>query len=332
MKLNRKQIIQILIILTCLGLLLSIYFGVLLYFVDPSSVPTRSIVEIKGVSLLWDKEMDINNPHYSGVTFFTPNERSVVFWSPKSASLISLDASTGKTIWESKVPSHIIMRYYDDRFFVPSYQSWSELEDAPVNSTQIFPDCSFGGEASLLTYDPNTGQQLWAYVYRGVDANDIFFDDENIYLTGSNDHGASSSIAQIDLDSGELLHLECNKWPNKKEIMFPPEDKGFGIEPFPYKKVYNEGDLDWRDVFLFFVPEGTRLSILDGITKNTIGYIEFDGFRLSPWHLDIAIQEEVAVIYLGDSGQLFGVHIPHMEELREAYRNRPKLEKDCCCD
>jgi len=331
-KLNRKQIVQISVLLVCLGLLLSIFVGILLYFVDPPYVPTRSIVKIEGLSLLWDKEMNINNPHYNGVTFFTPNERSVVFWSPKSVSLISLDTSTGETIWESKVPYHTIMRYYDDKFFVPSYQTWSAWEDAPIDSTEAFPDCSFGGKASLLTYDPNTGQQLWAYVYRGVDSNDIFFDDENIYLTGSDDHGSSRSIAQIDLDKGEFLHLECNKWPNTKEIMHPPEDEGFGMEPYPYKKVYDEGYLNWRDVFLFFVPEGSRLSILNGTTKNTIGYIEFDGFRLSPWHLDIAIQKDIAVIYLGDSGQLFGLRIPHMEELREAYRNRPNSEKDCCCD
>jgi len=275
----------------------------------PFSVPNRPMQKTERLSLLWIKEIDILDPHTAGWAYlFTPSNQSVVFWYPSKDSLVALDSVTGETLWETKVPDHSVMRLHNDKFFVPSYQWLNLLEDAPVRNNQVLPDCSWGGTASLLTYDSYTGQQIWGYVYHGADSSDIFFEDTNVYLTGSNDHGVSESIAQIDASSGELISLECNKWPAKKSIPPPPDDEGDST--FLYRVVFDESDLRAGGTLLFFVPEGNRLNILTGSTKEVLGYIDFDGAELNPYHIDLAVQKDIAVIYFNDSKQLFSVRLP----------------------
>jgi hypothetical protein len=274
----------------------------------PFSVPNRSVQKTEGLSLLWIQEIDILDPHTAGWAYlFTPANQSVVFWYPSRNSLVALDLVTGETLWETKVPDHSVMRLHNDNFFVVSYQWLNLLEDAPIGNNQV-PDCSWGGDASLLTYDSNTGQQLWGYVYHGVDSYEIFFESPYVYLTGSNDHGSSRSIAQINASSGNLIILECNKWPANKFIPTPPDDDG--NNPFPYRVVFDESDLGAKGVLLFFVPEGNRFNILIGSTKEVLAYIDFGGAELNPYHIDLAIQKDIVVIYFNDSKQLFSVRLP----------------------
>ena len=275
----------------------------------PFAVPNRVIQKTERLSLLWIKEIDILDPHTAGWAYlFTPSNQSVVFWYPSKDSLMALDLVTGETLWETKVPDHGVMRLHNDIFFIPSYQWLDLLEVAPIMNNQVLSDCSWGGAASLLTYDSYTGKQIWGYVYHGVDSHDIYFDDANVYLTGSYDHGASESIVQIDTSSGELINLECNKWPAKKSIPPPPDDDG--DDPFLYRVVFDESDLRAGGVLLFFVPEGNRLNILTGGTKEVLGYIDFDGFELNPYHIDLAVQKDIAAIYLNDSKQLLSIRLP----------------------
>lgn len=329
--LARMQIVKAIIGLISIGALLSLLVGCRLADY-PFSVPSRSTQGTEGVSLLWIKDIDIKNP-YQGISFFTPNDRSVVFWYPNKSSLMALDIVTGEILWETKVPNHSVMRLHNNKFFVVSYQWFDSLQDAPVSNNQELPDCSWGGDASLLTYDPNTGEQLWGYVYHGVDSDDIFFEGANVYLTGSYDHGSSRSIAQINANSGELISLECNKWPAEKTIPAPPEDKGYN--PFPYKVVYEQSDLRWRHVLLFFMPEGNRLNILEGSAKEVLGYIDFEGAELNPYHIDIAVQKDIAVIYFSDSEQLFSLRLPYsVDQLksREKDNNKAGEDEHCGCD
>jgi hypothetical protein len=142
-------------------------------------------------------------------------------------------------------------------------------------------------------------------------------------LTGSYDHGASNSIAQIDASSGELISLECNKWPAKKSIPSPPDDEG--DSPFLYRVVFDEGDLRAGGTLLFFVPEGNRLNILSGSTKEVLGYIDFGGAELNPYHIDLAIQKDIVVVYFNDSKQLFSVRLPNSVD-----QLKPSESSDTC--
>jgi hypothetical protein len=105
-----------------------------------------------------------------------------------------------------------------------------------------------------------------------------------------------------------LISLECNKWPANKPIPLPPDDEG--NNPFPYRVVFDESDLRAKGILLFFVPEGNRLKILIGSTKEVLGYIDFDGAELNPYHIDLAVQKDIAVIYFNDSKQLFSIRLP----------------------
>jgi hypothetical protein len=274
----------------------------------PESVPARIITETEGVATLWVKEMDLENPHKVYVEFFIPNEQSVVFWSPNTASLMSLNMVTGETIWQTAVPDVSVMRLVGDKFFVVSSDWVRTLPAAPIPYDQTFPDCSWAGNASVLAFDPDTGEQIWGYAYEGVDSYDISFEDQFIYMSGSNDHGASRSMAQIDAKSGGLLFLDCNKWPDTKEIPYPPGDEGYTASP--YKVVIDERDLEWRGIALFFVAEGNRLNMLDGPTKKVLGSVYFEGAELNPWDINVAVQGDLAIIYMNDSAQLFGFRLP----------------------
>lgn len=277
----------------------------------PESVPVRTVQDTDGVALLWVKEMDIDDPHKVWVEFFTPDDKSVVFWSSQTNSLISLDAVTGNTIWEAHVPDISVMRLYDDKFFIGSYEGVNSLEHAPVENDQALPDCSFGGESTLFAYDPHNGKQLWGYVYQGVDSYDIYFSDETVYLTGSYDHGSSRSITEIDTNSGSVALLDCYKWPDEKEIPYPPADTvRTGSSYTVVLEEHEDRQFRNSDAILFFVAKENRLDILDGPTKETLGSIYFDGADLNPWDINVAVSNNVAVIYLGDSSQLFGFQLP----------------------
>ncbi len=285
-------------------------FGVNISRVEypPKPAPVRTVENMNNLSLLWVKEMEIENPHKVWVELFTPNDQSVVFWSPQSDSLIALDLITGETLWETEVPAHTVMRLYNGKFFIVAYQRLNRLADAPVNNNRELPNCSFGGEAAVLTYDPDTGEQIWGYVYQGVDPNQVFFKGDYLYLTGSNDHGASRSVAEIDALSGNIIELECYRWwTSKKEILDYPRNEGIIFSPYEVVlERYAEQQLESQNFSLLFWAKGNRLEILDGSTKEVIGSVSFDGAELYDWDIDVAVQNDVAVIYLDDSNQLFG--------------------------
>jgi hypothetical protein len=261
---------------------------------------------------LWAKTVDIEDPHKTWVEFFMPEEQTLVFWSPQAETLISLDMVSGVTNWEAAVPNHSTMTLYDDTFYVLAYDWLDVLEDAPNSDDPRWPNCKFGGKAALVTYDPNTGEQLWGYVYRGVDSYALTFDDQSVYLTGSGDHGSSRSLAQIDADTGELLYLDCYKWPDEKEIPYPPTYDG-DQSPLQYYSVYDpENEFDTRRYGqeLSFIVHGTRLDIMEGDSDKVLGSLYFDGADLTSWMMDVVVKDDVVVIYLQDSDQLYSFRMP----------------------
>ncbi len=310
--------------------------------------PVRSVQEMNGVSLLWVEEMEITNPYRGEIEFFAPDNQSIVFWSPDSDSLVALNVTNGATLWQTKAPRPVIIRLYRDKFFLITFE-WGNLleyapnthlpkppecafctvvpsfnEDSTTNEPELGDnlsdslvkeevDCSFGGTASLLAYDAYTGQQNWGYVYYGVSYSDIFFADQSVYLTGSGDHGASQSIAKIDVDSGALLQLDCNKWPEEKTIPSPLMNNEYIASP--YHVVTGKDDLQLKGIWLFFETDDHWLHILDGNTKETIGSIYFEGAKLSPWEIYVTVQSSTAIIYLENSNQLFGFHLMDYEAI-----------------
>lgn len=279
----------------------------------PETVPSRNIIEMNNLELLWSKEMDIDNPHKGYVELYVPNEESFVFWSPESDSLIALDFATGNVLWETAVPHVGDMGLYNGHFYISSSDWLHSLRSAPKDSDGSFNACSFAGQAALVAVDATTGNQSWGYSYWGADYYDLVINKNNIYLTGSNEHGASQSIVRINAANGTVLERDCYRWPKEKELTQVPADERWLPFPSPYLVVleeHKESQLRSKGVLLFFVAEENRLDILDGQTKEIIGSINFDGADLNPWDIDVAVQGNIAVIYFGDSHQLFGFRLP----------------------
>jgi hypothetical protein len=269
---------------------------------DSLPILSRSIDETKGVSLLWSKETSIEPLHTSWVQFFTPTEQRVVFIS--SDSLQALNMTTGQSLWETQVPDPITVRLYNDTLFIASYE-W--LEEAPFHANSPSYGCSFiESEASLSAYNPHTGEKIWGYGYHGVDSIGLYFQDRSVYLTGSANHGSDRSLAQIDTDTGLLLYLGCTRWPTEP-IQSPSTNEG--DMALSDNVVSSERDLKYKNKQPLFFGQGTRLNILDGDSKEVLGYVEFNGAELNPLEIDVAIQNDLVVVYLADSGQLFGFRL-----------------------
>lgn len=168
----------------------------------PETVSSRSVLDTNHLELLWMKNINIDNPHKVYVELFMPNDESLVFWSPQAESLMSLEFRTGNVLWETAVPDVMQLGLYDDRFFIISYDWLDKLTSALNDTDGSFVDCSFAGQTSLLSIDAKTGSRIWGYSYWGADSFGMSISDQNIYVTGSADHGASRSVCALTLLMG----------------------------------------------------------------------------------------------------------------------------------
>lgn len=275
----------------------------------PEIVPPRSVLDSNNLKLLWIREMEIDT-HQSYVKLFIPNDKSVVFWSPQTKSIVALEMLTGNVLWEATVPYVSQMRLYDGNFYITSYDWLHRLESAPRDSDRTFPSCSFAGPATVLAFDSATGSQIWGYSYRGVNEYNMVINANSIYLTGSANHGVSESIAQIDRITGTVLERDCYRWPNKRELIRPPADESLQVPPYLVVfEGHEQRQLSRQDISLFFVAHENQLDILDGQTKEVAGSVNFEGAALNSWDINVAVQGNIAVIYFGDSQQLFGFRL-----------------------
>lgn len=292
------------------GILLVISFIISAIFSPerpPETVPPRSVLGTGNLELLWIKEMDIDSPHQ----LFIPNDKSVVFWSPQTNSIMALEILTGSVLWEATVPHVSQMRLYGGNFYIASYDWLHRLESAPKDNDGKFPSCTFAGPATVLAFDSATGSQIWGYSYRGVDEYNMVINANSIYLTGSANHGVSESVAQIDRITGTVLERDCYRWPNRKELIRPPADESLQGPPYPIViEGHEQSQLSRQDISLFFVAHENQLDILDGQTKEVVGSVNFEGAALNSWDINVTVQGNIAVIYFSDSHQLFGFRLP----------------------
>jgi hypothetical protein len=272
-----------------------------------ASIPSqpRTIKDIENVRLLWAKEVDIDDPHGILPYFFIPDEQSVVFETPNT--LQSLNINNGETLWEVKMSGPISVSLYEDTFFIQLFGE--KLEEALIKGERPKPCAFFEGdpsETSLSAYNAHTGERLWGYRYHSVSGR-ASFDENYVYLTGTDNHGANSSVATIEINSGTWVGLRCNDRPPTKKVS-PPATSEIGYVN-PGYLIYDESELDsdcLTDRPFFMVIEGnteastldiiaekadrmfsyiayewgSRLNILAKGSKEPIGYIEFSGRNL----------------------------------------------------
>lgn len=280
------------------------------------SAPTRGIKDIHNLTRLWDKE-EFYLP--SDMHFFMPSGSAVLVFPSINKShtsyyaLQAIDMITGQTLWQTEVPYLGTLRLYDDKLFnlqgyVPPANR-SLLENAPVRDNKELNYCSFSGTSLLSIYDVHTGQELWGYKYRGIST--IYFENDIVYLHGTGDHGQSGLLAKVDINSGMINDQYCARIRDDKPAPIPPKNSQSGIVGSS-SLVTSYGSSYYcsgRSRFCF-ITEGNRLNILAGDPKTTVAYIDFSGEQLNEIESDVVVHNNIAVVHLDDSNQLFAFRLP----------------------
>lgn len=269
--------------------------GIWLFFQERS--PTRTVTEFSGIDLLWQKHIEIGLEHETGGQIFSPYQDNLIF--PSLNSLVSLSLENGNVVWEAQIPDEpVAISFYDDKIFV-TYAK--QLE----SSKQVFFEnmCYIGRGASVSTYNAHTGKLVWENNYFGIDRQGFRINNQILYLFGSADHGASWSSAQIDTNTGKPIAYACSRWHDSENNEQPPHviDEGitgyFGYIP---KQNYSCDESQCNVVI-----KDHAIEFMDKNTNESIGHIAIQGFRLHPDNIDLKILDNVILIYLSDSRQLF---------------------------
>ncbi len=274
--------------------------------------PQRMTKEVSSVSLLWNKQLGhgVDSElaqvlaQYDGNIILHAND-----------SLLSFDITTGQTLWSIEVPSSIVVQFYDDKLFVTSGK---RAAIAPTTIDRYEYYCNTHSSATIAAYDAQTGQQLWQYSYNGVSPSNLEISEQRAYLFGSGNHGASRALAQVDARTGDLLTYTCA--PRYEDELPPvPANEaitGEYLADMIRKKndavSFYEGqcipscEIQWSSVV-----DDNRLFIVDR-NRQIVGHVTFEGFRLNPHNVGIAVFDDILIVYLSDSHQLFGFRLDYL--------------------
>lgn len=304
------------------GLILFAYIMLSDSYDDPAKfasqvVPVRS-VRMTTISQLWSRDGVFLSEESHDMRFFTTNGRSLIFptinETQTAHALRAIDITTGQVLWQSDVPNPSALSIYNSKIFILS-SSDKSLEEAPVQGNQKLPYCSFQQKRSLSTYDINTGQPVWGYNYLGINSGSLTFIDDLVHLVGTAHNGQSQLIASIQTGSGMILNQQCARIGDNNPLPDLPRnsDDGTLAASFTSASINNREESDFgcaRDKRYCFIADGNRLTVLNGTTKDNLGFVEFNGDKLTAYLIDIVVQNNLVVIHLNDSNQLFAFRLP----------------------
>ncbi|MBE2198801.1 MAG: hypothetical protein IAE79_09335 [Anaerolinea sp.] len=281
----------------------------------PRVVPARSIQTTHNASYLWNKDdYIVPNVESTGSLFFSPGNQILVFpatdISTNTYTLEAIDVMNGQTLWQTSIARPSMIRIYEGKFVVLS-AVW--LDQAPTKNNRELPYCSFDQRRySISTYDISTGQNRWSYGYRGMNIPNLTFENQSMYLAGTDHHGKSGLLINVDMNTGFIIDQRCARIGDGNSLpSFPKFSQGiYGttFEPTSIEAQATEGC--GKDNQYCFVTEGNRLHILNGGAKDFLGYIDFGGSLLTSHYIDILILNKIGVIHLDDSDQLFAFRLP----------------------
>ncbi len=250
--------------------------------------------------------------------FFTTNGNRLIFptinETQSAHALRAIDITTGQVLWQSDVPDAFTMRIYNGKIFILS-SSDKSLEEAPIQGNQKLPYCSFQQKSSLSTYDINTGQRVWGYNYLGINSSSLTFIDDLVHLVSTGHNGQSKLIASIQTGSGMILNQQCARIGDNNPLPYLPRNSHPGTlsASFTPTSINNQEEYNLscaRDKRYCFITDGNRLNVLNGTTKDILAFVEFDGDKLAAYYIDLVVQNNLVVIHLNDSNQLFAFRLP----------------------
>ena len=263
----------------------------------PERVPARDVL-LEDFSPLWSKKTGEGSHHLGFTQIFNPDDKSIVYITPNSMN--SIDILTGEELWTTNVPEDSTFRFYDDKIF--SLDSYDDnVPFASSASINIPSKCNSKDQSTLRVYNPHTGKKEWEYSYQMVDPNQMFFKDNSAFIDGLTiSLSKYISVFEVDINSGQILGMECQNYNNYSRISTDEGILSSGIDPITR-------DWEWKKESdkPAFIVEGSKLIMVDRQTKNPLSQIEFTGLHLSPDNTQLIISGNILIVYLDDSNQFF---------------------------
>jgi hypothetical protein len=264
----------------------------------PERTPARDPIS-EDFPPLWSKKIGEGTQHLGYTQIFNPDKNSIIYVTPNSMN--SVDFSTGAALWTTNIPEDSTFHFYDGKIFsLDSYDD--KVPFASTTSISIPSKCNSADQSTLRVYDPDTGNKEWEYSYQMVFPDQIFFKNDSAFIQGLTIgfSGKYISIFEIDINSGQILGVECQNHNSYSRVSSDEGILSSGLFPitrdWQWKKNADEPA---------FIVEGSKLIMVDRQTKNPISQIEFTGFPLNPYSTQLIISDNILIVYLDDSNQFF---------------------------
>lgn len=265
----------------------------------PENVPLRSVNSTDGFVLLWSKNTENGTEHRVFTQIFTPDDENLVYVTTNSIN--SIDYLSGETLWMTSIPEDTTFHFYGDKLFTLNSHD-SNVPFASIENISIPSKCNSMDRSTLRVYDPYSGKKMWEYSYKMVYPDKIFFKDNMAVISGLTIAVFNKYISEfsVDVQSGQIMGVTCQ---NYREYSYFGKDEG--ILSSGFYPILDERD--WKDDTEdpTYVVDGTKLMLVDSESRQKLASIEFSGFSLNPYDVDLINHEDLLIVYLNDSNQFF---------------------------
>lgn len=269
----------------------------------------REIENTQSFNELWSMPVNlqiidvVNEYEFSPNVFVSIYEEAIVY---KANELIGVDKYTGGTIWKEDVRSPHQISNDASKIYLINQDNDPSLTTSK-RCDQNLPICE---AINITAFDADSGELLWANSYANIfHVNRFSLSDNRANLLGIGSHGAYISEFSIYTDSGkevffqqDTANFSSSSQPGirfNKSLM----EKRLGREQYD---IINAVSTDAYSVFL--TKSDSSLWAIENNSYEVIGKVEFTGgpFVFGDINkFDLDVEDNVVVVYLGDSGQLF---------------------------
>lgn len=311
---NRKRTLILLfrgIVLVCIFIVILysfFYFSQTIYEISqvklyPENASPREVVSSENFSLIWSKETEDSNRNIVYTQLFFIDEENFIYVTKHY--LNSVGFATGTLRWSITIPEYSTFHLYEDRLYsLTTYDN--KISFAPEFDIKMPKECHSSDLSTMHVYNPHNGERIWEYSYQMIAPHKgISFENNSAFINGLTINFSSKYISEleVDLTAGEVLGASCR---NLNDYEYSNEGRTEGVMSSGFGPVYD--DLSWKLLKanqLAVILEGTRLMVTDKENKQLIGFIEFSGSELNPFDVQMVYQNNILIIYLEDSNQIF---------------------------
>ncbi len=256
--------------------------------------PSSSFSEIWNVS---DMHLPVFRGHRLSARepFLVLNNKCVIFFgkhiTDEQYSLQCLDTLTGDLDWKTELTGiAATVTANTDSIFVVLYQgSVNQCNEQKCDTVLV------------QAYERETGNIKWEETYEGISTiSRIFADDEFVNIKGGGGHGAYTTAFSFIADTGEQLEYQGNNLKFVQDDFY--DDMPRSEQERIISNIANDDDT------LYYLTYTAILLAKKIEDSKVLGNVYFE---LNTPALDgtdnylVAVTEDIVVVYLGGSGQIF---------------------------